>query len=438
MLIFNTLNSKKEKFFSIKKNIINMYVCGITIHDECHIGHIRTFSCFDTILRYFIYKGFKVNYVRNITDIDNKIIYKLKKNKESISFFSKKMIKKMNKNFRLMNIIKPKYEPRVTKFINEIIKYIKILIKKKIAYIKNNGDVFFSILKYKNYGILSKRNLKKTNFVDFALWKVKNFKDNKSSYLWPSPWGYGRPGWHIECSAITNYFFGKNLDIHGGGSDLIFPHHENEIAQSSCINSMENYSKFWMHTGMVIFKKKISKSKNNLFKINDLLEKFHPESIRLFLLLSHYRHPIYFDESNIYKASKIIKKLYISLENISKGSFTKNKILENFENKFVEAMNNDFNTPVACKIIFKISKKLSIFKSENLSKLLVKLGNILGILFENTEKFLSYKKINFNKNYIIYLKRKRSLARKNKNWKLSDKIRKKLIDMNIIVKDKKL
>ncbi|QJC32323.1 cysteine--tRNA ligase [Enterobacteriaceae endosymbiont of Donacia dentata] len=454
--IFNTLSKKKKKFYPINKKIVKMYVCGVTPYDICHIGHARTFIIFDIIIRYLKFLGYKTKYVRNITDIDDKIIDIAKKKKQNINDITKKIINKISQDFNKLNILIPDFEPKVTDHINDIIKIINILLINNSAYIAKNGDIMFSIKKYLNYGILSKQKINllklnkkiknifiKNNYKDFVLWKLTC----KSDIGWISPWGYGRPGWHIECSTLSHKYLGNFFDIHGGGNDLIFPHHENELAQSSCINK-SFYVNYWIHTGMIITKnKKMSKSLNNTFKIKDILLKYNKEIIRYFLTITHYRSPIIYSEDKLKQAELAVQKLYISMYNISYIYNHKN-IETNFfslENQFYNAMNDDFNTPRAYSILFKISHKINI--ANNNKKYLIanyfilklkKLGNILGLLFYNPKDYLENNgNLNdyYNKYEIEKLIKQRNIARNNHLWEKADYIRNKLKNKNILLED---
>ncbi|QJC33535.1 cysteine--tRNA ligase [Enterobacteriaceae endosymbiont of Donacia provostii] len=454
--IFNTLSKKKEKFFPINKKQVKIYLCGITAYDLCHIGHGRTFIIFDIIIRYLQFLGYKVKYIRNITDIDDKIIQIIKKKKYNIIDFTKNIINKISKDLNDLNILTPNFEPKVTDHINDIILIIKKLLINKSAYISKNGDIMFSIQKYLNYGILSKQKISllkstfrikninfKKNYSDFILWKLTN----KLDIGWESPWGYGRPGWHIECSTLSYKYLGKYFDIHGGGNDLIFPHHENELAQSSCIDK-NFFVNYWIHTGMIIINnKKMSKSLRNTLKIKDILLTYNKEVVRYFLTATHYRSPIIYDEIKLKQAEKVLKKLYISLS--VKNSLYDVQNLKNkfflLEQKFYNAMNNDFNTPKAYSILFKISKKINIaYKQKKylitnyLILKLKKLGNILGLLFYNPKKYLKSNinlKYFYDKNKIQKLIKERNIARNNKLWEKADLIRKQLENKNILLED---
>lgn len=448
--IFNTLTKKKEIFTSIKKNKVNLYVCGVTVYDFCHIGHGRTFVVFDMIVRYLRHCGFKVKYVRNITDIDDKIILKSIKQKTDINTLTNNMIDAMHKDFSLLGIEPPNEEPRVTDYINDIIKIIIELIKNQHAYVNKNGDVFFSINSYNNYGILSGQSLKslqsgfrvllnstKKNPLDFLLWK----SSKKGEHCWNSPWGKGRPGWHIECSAINNVFFKNSIDIHGGGSDLLFPHHENERSQSVCLNNKLTVN-YWMHAGVVITNnQKMSKSLGNISLLRDVLKDYNSEVLRYFFLSTHYRHPIYYNEKSLEQAYTSLKYLYTSLYNTNQLPNIEEGV--NFEFEFYNAMNDDFNTPKVFSIFFKIARKINFFKKKDMLKAnkfafrLKSLGNFLGFLLQKPENFLQ-KKYNLEKSMykkIETLIQKRNIARKFKLWKEADDIRKKLASLDVILED---
>lgn len=449
--IFNTFTKKKEVFKPINENQINLYVCGVTVYDFCHIGHGRTFVLFDMIVRYLKVSGFKVKYIRNITDIDDKIIKKSIQEKISVKDLTDFMISEMKKDFFLLGISPPDEEPRVTNYIDSIIKAISKLIKKKHAYIDKNGDVLFSVESFREYGVLSKQSLDslqsgfrilssniKKYPLDFVLWKISKEK----KYSWESPWGAGRPGWHIECSVINNTFFKNSIDIHGGGSDLLFPHHENERSQSICLNNRYLVN-FWMHTGMVIVKnQKMSKSLGNSYFLKEVLKNYNSEILRYFFLSTHYRHPIHYSEKNLQQAYNSLKYLYTSLYNTNPFP-NDDKDGINFELEFYQAMNDDFNTPQAFFIFFKIARKINFFKEKNILKSnklafrLKVLGSHLGLLLQDPENFLQKKNV-LKKSLdekIEMLIKKRNIARKFKLWKEADEIRKELNSLNIILED---
>ncbi|CAL4323476.1 cysteine--tRNA ligase [Buchnera aphidicola] len=450
--IFNTLTRKKEIFKPIEKKKISLYVCGVTVYDYCHIGHARTFIFFDVVNRYFKKLGYKVKYVRNITDIDDKIILKSKLKKIDYKILTKKMINSMTIDFDHLNILKPDFEPLVTNHISEIISFISILLKKKYAYINFNGDVVFPINKFKNYGELSRKKYIKKDYNntiyseknDFILWK----KSKNTEFFWDSPWGNGRPGWHIECSTICYKYFGSSLDIHGGGSDLIFPHHENENAQSICFNQ-KKYVNYWMHTGMIILNnRKMSKSYGNIFLIKDLKNKFLSDAIRHYFLSTNYRHPIYYNIENLRNSEKVIKKFYfcINLIHINKNKINFKNNSCKYINLFKQYMDNNFNTREALFILLRLSKKIIyLYKSENFQKAqffsekLFYLGKILGFFlfkdFRQDENNLNKENSKLKK--IKKLVKLREQARKLNLWEKSDFLREKLIKLGVYVEDQK-
>lgn len=449
--IYNTMSRKKEVFRSIQNKKVNMYVCGVTVYENCHIGHGRTFVFFDTVARYLQYLGYELNYVRNITDIEDKIIKRANKKKESYINLTARMITAMHKDFDNLNIMRPTNEPRVTYCMPEIIKIIKCLVNKGNAYIAKNGDVLFSVETNKFYGKLSCQqtqflesrdytlNDTKKNPLDFVLWKLSKPGEPK----WSSPWGSGRPGWHIECSAITYKYFRKKIDIHGGGIDLIFPHHENEISQSTC--AYGEYANTWMHTGMVMInQEKMSKSFGNSTAISNILKKYDYETVRYFLLSSHYRSQLNYKEDYLKRSQKALRRLYIALRDTNYHAiYSRNNETSMFENLFVGAMNDDFNTPKAQSVLFDMAHSINQLKNRDLKKAnalascMRKLGKILGFL--NSDSHLFLQKVPFleknEKKRILALVEERIAARKVKNWRKADEIRNRLKKMNVLLED---
>ncbi|URJ30076.1 cysteine--tRNA ligase [Blochmannia endosymbiont of Camponotus sp.] len=452
--IFNTLTRKKERLIPLVNGKIKIYVCGVTVYDLCHLGHARTFLAFDTIIRYLRHCGYQVNYVRNITDIDDKIIKRAYENNETTKQLTNRMIQEMHSDFDTLNILRPNYEPKVTDHINIIIKLIHLLIKKKHAYVASNGDIMFSVKTMHNYGILSRKkkipeiynNILKTPniknpLIDFVLWKTSK----PGEPYWPSPWGAGRPGWHIECSAMNHSIFGNQLDIHGGGSDLIFPHHENEMAQSVCAYNIP-YAKIWIHSGMLLLNhEKMSKSSNNFFTIRDILKRYDPETIRYFLMSAHYRNQLKYDDNSLKSARASLKRLYIALRDTKPNTDIKLSDKDYFISKFISKMNDDFNTPEAYSILFDIAHKLNDLKIKHhsltpkIATTLKYLANIIGLLYQNPEIFLKKTASKNNKKFHIKkikkLIKRREDARKNNQWELSDKIRNKLTVMGVTLED---
>ncbi|AKC32216.1 cysteine--tRNA ligase [Candidatus Pantoea carbekii] len=452
--IYNTLSRQKEIFKPIDNTEISMYVCGVTVYDLCHIGHMRTFITFDVVARYLRYLGYKLKYVRNITDIDDKIIKRAHENGESITRLTNRMIEEMHKDFAELNILPPDSEPRATDHIQEIIALVSMLLKRGHAYIANNGDVMFNISSNKKYGLLSGQKLDqlrvgiraktsnfKRNLADFVLWKISNKIYEPS---WNSPWGKGRPGWHIECSAMTFKQFNSCFDIHGGGTDLIFPHHENEIAQSTCACT-ERYATYWMHTGMVMLNhEKMSKSIGNFFTIRDILSHYDAETIRYFLMSAHYRSGLNYCEKNLNQAYSALKRLYIALRHADFSVETTTSISKKFETRFCIAMNDDFNIPEAYSVLFDMAHTLNQLKAKDtalvnaISVKLRQLANILGILQKDPERFLKNACPNKNNQQIVEIEQSikmRTHARRVKNWKKADEIRDDLYKLGIVLED---
>ncbi|NHB90735.1 cysteine--tRNA ligase [Photorhabdus cinerea] len=448
--IFNTLSRQKEEFKPIHPGIVGMYVCGITIYDLCHIGHGRTFVSFDVVARYLRYLGYDLTYVRNVTDVDDKIIKRAAENHESCDELTSRMLAEMYKDFDALNILRPDLEPRATRHIPEIIELTESLIKRGHAYVADNGDVMFSVESDLAYGALSRQDLSqlqagarvevadvKRNPMDFVLWKMS--KPGEPS--WESPWGKGRPGWHIECSAMNNKQLGNHFDIHGGGADLMFPHHENEIAQSTCAHDGP-YVNYWMHSGMVMVdKEKMSKSLNNFFTIRDVLKYYDAETVRYFLLSGHYRSQLNYTEENLKQARTALERLYTSLRGTDFSVPPAGG--EVFEARFIEAMNDDFNTPEAYSVLFDMAREINCLKSEDLSAAnglaaaLRKLAGILGLLEQEPEQFL-HSGVQADDEDIAKIEaliKQRNDARKNKDWALADSARDQLNEMGIELED---
>lgn len=446
--IYNTLSNQKEEFQPIDTNNVGIYVCGMTVYDFCHMGHARVLVMFDVITRHLRRSFSSVRYVRNITDIDDKIIARAIENNEDIYSLTNRFIDAMHEDEKALGVLSPDIEPRATESIDKMIDMIESLSKKGLAYQGKNGDVFYSVRKFKNYGKLSGKNLddllagarvdiesNKEDPLDFVLWKKA--KSNEPS--WPSPWGEGRPGWHIECSAMSNHFISNHFDIHGGGMDLTFPHHENEIAQSEGANNCK-FVNTWMHVGFVnIDDEKMSKSLNNFFTIRNVLDKYDGETLRYFLISSHYRSPLNFSETNIESAKSALKRLYNATKGLSKK--TDAALLETkYEDRFNAALNDDFNTPIALSILFEIAKQINIERATNLAKAnalakqLIKLGNFIGILEYNAEEYL--KQGSELSEAEIYNKiLQRESARNSKDFAMSDQIRDELLALGIILED---
>ncbi len=449
--VFNTLSRQKEEFKPINSRKVGMYVCGATLYDLCHIGHARTFVAFDVIARYLRYLGYSLNYIRNITDIDDKIIRRSAENSETCDQLTRRMTVEMHRDLDALLIERPDQEPRTTQHIDEIIAITRRLIGTNHAYIGGNGDVMFSIKSNPEYGLLSHQVLdqirvsprgetsKKRNSIDFVLWKMS--KPGEPS--WQSPWGAGRPGWHIECSAMNWKQLGPYFDIHGGGSDLIFPHHENEIAQSRCAHG-GHYVNYWIHSGMVVIEKeKMSKSLNNFVTIRDILSHYDSETIRYFLMSSHYRSKLLYSVDYLNQARTALGGLYAALRGTDYN--TQANLAEVFEMRFLKSMDDDFNTSEAYSVLFDLAHTINRLKSKNRKKeangmasMLRKLGGILGLLQQNPEHFLQNSvRINneIKRAEIEALIKRRNKARKAKNWGLADSVRDHLNEMNVSLED---
>ena len=447
MKIFNSLSGKKETLVPIEDNNIRMYVCGMTVYDDTHIGHARTFVSFDLIVRYLRDLGYEVQYIRNITDVDDKIISRAKELGWDPSDLVEKYISSMDEDFSALGMIKPDQEPRATDNIDSIIRLIEILIDKGHAY-EGESDVYFSTESFESYGKLSKRkvedmlagaridvDLDKKNPADFVLWK----KDTEG-LKWDSPWGPGRPGWHIECSAMSMDALGETFDIHGGGSDLKFPHHENEIAQSECVTGKE-FAKVWMHTGSLrIDKEKMSKSLKNFITIKDALKHNTSEVLRFFLISSHYRSPLNYSEEGLSESKTSLDRLYNALKDLTLEENLVSK--SNYFKKFHDVMKDDFNTPAGISVLFEMAREINSLKKDHKEKEANALGSelkvlskSLGILQQNPDDFFKAG-ASLSEKEIDNLIKKRNEARSNRDFKLADEIRDDLLSKGIVLEDK--
>jgi len=445
--IFNSQTGKKEKLVPLDGEQVRMYICGMTVYDDTHIGHARTFLCFDLIVRYLRNAGYKVNYIRNITDVDDKIIARAKELNVAATELTDKYIASMQDDFNDLGMISPDIEPRATDNIDSIISLIEGLIDKGHAYI-GKKDVYFSTDSFKEYGKLSNRNTEdliagaridvdreKKNPADFVLWKKA-----EEGLVWDSPWGKGRPGWHIECSAMSMDALGNNFDIHGGGIDLKFPHHENEIAQSVCATG-EEFANCWMHTGSLrIDKEKMSKSLDNFITIKEALKEFPFEVIRFFLISSHYRSPLNYSEEGVLEAKTSLDRLYTSLIDLDLRK-VKYSDDEDLISPFKKAMEDDFNVPSALAALFDLAKSINLAKEKGnieeanvLGATLVHLSEPLGILQQKTEDYFQIGATLSNEE-IQSMIDERNKAREDKDFELSDKIREALLEKGIVLED---
>jgi cysteinyl-tRNA synthetase len=447
--IYNTLTNKKEEFKPMVPGKVGMYVCGITVYDLCHIGHARFMLVFDTVVRYLRSRDYEVHYIRNITDIDDKIINRANDNGEEIDALTARYIEAMHEDTDALNMLRPDLEPRATEHIEEIINMIVQLIANGFAYAADNGDVYFAVSKYEDYGQLSGKKIDelragervavdegKKDPLDFVLWKSS--KANEPT--WDSPWGPGRPGWHIECSAMSIHNLGEEFDIHGGGQDLQFPHHENEIAQSCCATG-KRFAHLWMHNGFVnIDDEKMSKSLGNFFTVREVLKVYRPEVIRFFILSSHYRSQLNYSDSQLEEAKASLEGLYIALRDVSSDGGDIDKA---YLEKFNEVMDDDFNTVRAVAILHELAKEINRAKDKtrtevkNLATTLIHLGSILGLLQSDPAEHLQsgVGEAGLSNDKIESLIEQRTQARKNKNFPESDRIRDLLAEQGIALED---
>ena len=445
--LYNSLTNKKEIFKPIVPKTVSLYVCGMTVYDFCHLGHARVMVIFDVINRWFRQSGYNVKYVRNITDIDDKIIMKATEEGISIQELTEKFIFEMNKDADALGVLRPDIEPKATNHIGDIINMIQLLIDKGYAYVGENNDVYYSVEKFNGYGKLSGKTLKdlkagkrveidlnKKNNFDFVMWKAAK----KDEPFWDSPWGPGRPGWHIECSAMSNKLLGNHFDIHGGGQDLQFPHHENEIAQSEAANDckMANY---WLHNGFVrIDDEKMSKSLGNFFTIRSILENYLPEVVRFFILKAHYRSPLNYSENQLEDAKQGLTRLYLSIRNEVQSKKFEIDWSNNYAKRFKEALDDDFNTPEAIAVLFELTNEINKSKDDEKIQLLINLAKTLGILTMNPEDFFKGKLVSDGDKdelKINELIKERNLAKENKNFEEADRIRKLLLKNDILLED---
>ena len=449
MRLHNSYTNKVEEFIPIEENKVRMYVCGPTVYDFAHLGHARCYITWDVLYRYLKFKGFDVTYCRNVTDVDDKILKKAEKEGKTPEEVSQYWYKQFSASMQALNTLKPDIEPFATKTLGEMISIVKTLIEKGYAY-ESDGDVYFRVKKFPNYGYLSKQPIdqlesgarievgeQKEDPLDFALWK----KDEKFGYK--SPWGVGRPGWHIECSAMSRKYLGKTIDIHAGGADLIFPHHENEIAQSECANGCK-FVNYWLHNGFVtINKEKMSKSLGNFLTIDDLLKKYDSNTIRFFILTNHYRMPVEFSDEALSSAQAGAKRML----NAKRTPIDENLDITKFDEykQFVEAMDDDLNTSKALAVLFDLTNKANK-DVEGAFTLLYKLASVLGFTFEKPEvseddlkKALQVvsEKLGRNFSNMEELIEYRKTARAEKNWTVADNIRISLDECGILLKDTK-
>jgi len=448
--IYNSLSNRKETFEPIIPGQVQMYVCGMTVYDYCHIGHARVLVVFDVVYRYLQHLGYQVNYVRNITDIEDKIINRANENGEAYDHLTERFIRAMHEDADALGVLRPDKEPRATETVDEMLEMIEVLQHKGYAYQSDNGDVYFAVAKFASYGQLSGKKIAelragervevdkgKRDPLDFVLWK--SAKPGEPS--WPSKFGDGRPGWHIECSAMSRSLFGNHFDIHGGGQDLQFPHHENEIAQSEACNG-EKFVNYWMHNGFVrVNEEKMSKSLGNFFIVRDVLNSYRAEEIRYFIVSSHYRSQLNYSAEQLDNARAALQRMYAALQDTQPAEIPENS---DFQQRFEQALNDDFNTANGVAVLFDLVREVNRAKSEQqekqheLASLLRYLGGLLGLLQADAGYFLKSQAgqgEGLSDTAIEDLVSARLQARSEKDWARADRIRDELVDAGIAIED---
>jgi cysteinyl-tRNA synthetase len=450
--IYHSKTQKKIELKTLRPGIVTLYACGMTVYDYCHAGHARVMIVFDMVKRYLEHRGYQVIYARNITDIDDKIIARAHKNNQTCEALTQEFIQAMHEDCQALGVLPPTHEPKATEYIHKMIAFIQTLIKKNAAYLTQSGDVCFRIASFQTYGALSNRNVDdmrsgarvsiqkdKEDPLDFILWKKT--KDNEPS--WPSPWGNGRPGWHIECSTMSTDLLGHEIDIHGGGVDLKFPHHENEIAQSeSAYNT--TFAHHWMHVGHIqVNKEKMSKSLGNFFTIRDVLKQYHPEVIRYFMLMRHYRSPLEYSADLLEEAKHIVTRWYQMFRGLNSADHT-NAVLQTWPetDSFYKAMDDDFNTPLALSVLTQMMHQVNRHQANNeykkanqLAAHIRQLAEPLGLLGADPDLFFKHHSDNIDPKWIETQIQKRNTARATKDYAAADKIRDELLKKGIELED---
>lgn len=450
MKIYNSETKQKKPLKLLRDGELSMYVCGMTVYDYCHIGHARMLITFDMVSRYLRYRGYNLKYVRNITDIDDKIINRANENGEEFSDLNQRFIDAMHEDCAALNILPPDEEPRATSYIDEMQVMIQTLIDKDIAYAVEGGDVFYDVTRFDGYGKLSNRKLEdmqagsrievdeaKRNPYDFVLWK----RAKPGEPFWPSAWGGGRPGWHIECSAMSKHCLHEQIDIHGGGMDLMFPHHENELAQSEGASG-KPFVSVWIHNGFLnIDNEKMSKSLNNFITIREILKQYSAEAVRYFMVSSNYRSPLNFSDDTLENAKQALTRFYIALRGLDLTvEGTKDS---EYEKRFIKVMDDDFNTPEALAVLFDLVKEINRLKSAGDNKapahaaLLVKLANTVGILHQSVDSFFQADQKKVDAEKVEALIAERIKARSKKDFQTADRVRDELVAMGVVIEDSK-
>ena len=447
--IHNSLVREKQDFAPLTPGKVKIYVCGMTVYDYCHLGHARMMVVFDMVVRWLRTSGFDVTYVRNVTDVDDKIIQRAKENNESIEALTTRFIQAMEEDAAVLGVVPPSCEPRATRHVERMVAMIRILVDKDLAYAAANGDVYYAVHRFPGYGKLSGKSLDdlragerviidphKKDPLDFVLWKAAKPGEPQ----WDSPWGRGRPGWHIECSAMSEHYLGEHFDIHGGGQDLQFPHHENEIAQSEGAHE-HTFVNYWMHNGFVrVNDEKMSKSLGNFFTVREILNRYQPEVVRFFILRAHYRSPLHYSDQHLDDAKRALDRLYTALKG-SASSEPAGAIDWNAPHarRFREAMDDDFNTPDAIAVLFDLANEANKTGLPGDVALMQALGGVLGLLQQDSQRYFqnaaTAEDSAFTPERIEQMIQQRLIARKKRNYNEADRIRKELLDASIILED---
>ena len=447
--IHNSLIREKQEFLPLAPGKVKIYVCGMTVYDYCHLGHARMMVVFDIVVRWLRASGLDVIYVRNITDVDDKIINRAQENNESIETLTTRFIRAMEEDAAALGVTPPSCEPRATQHVEKMVAMICTLVDKELAYAAANGDVYYAVHRFPGYGKLSGKSLDdlragervlidphKKDPLDFVLWKAAKPGEPQ----WDSPWGKGRPGWHIECSAMSEHYLGEHFDIHGGGQDLQFPHHENEIAQSEGAHG-HPFVNYWMHNGFVrVNDEKMSKSLGNFFTVREILNCYPPEVVRFFILRAHYRSPLHYSDHHLEDAKRALDRLYTALKGSEVSDI--NPAIdwnEPHARRFRDAMNDDFNTADAIAVLFDLASEANKTGSPGDMSLMKALGSILGLLQRDPQQYFQDASLvgdsNFAPERVEQMIQQRLVARANKNYEEADRIRKALLDADIILED---